>query len=48
MRFVSWNIHGGLGTDGRRDLDRIAGVLAASGCDAAGLQEVGVHATARG
>ena len=41
MRFVSWNIHGGLGTDGRRDLNRIADVLADSGCDAAGLQEVG-------
>ncbi|HEX4383669.1 MAG TPA: endonuclease/exonuclease/phosphatase family protein [Myxococcales bacterium] len=41
LRFVSWNIHGALGTDGRRDLNRIAEVLEASGCDAAALQEVG-------
>jgi endonuclease/exonuclease/phosphatase family metal-dependent hydrolase len=41
MRFVSWNIHGGVGTDGLRSLSRIAEVLAACGCDVAGLQEVG-------
>jgi endonuclease/exonuclease/phosphatase family metal-dependent hydrolase len=41
MRLVSWNIHGGLGTDGRHDLGRIAAVLERIGCDAAALQEVG-------
>jgi endonuclease/exonuclease/phosphatase family metal-dependent hydrolase len=41
MRVVSWNIHGGLGTDGRRDLERIAELLIELRCDAAALQEVG-------
>jgi endonuclease/exonuclease/phosphatase family metal-dependent hydrolase len=41
MRIVSWNIHGGLGRDGRRDLGRIAALLEDLRCDAAALQEVG-------
>jgi len=41
MLLVSWNIHGGLGTDGRHDLGRIAAVLEDLRCDAAALQEVG-------
>src|SRR4051812_11157224 len=47
MRLVSWNIHGGLGNDGRRDLDRIAALLKDMRCDVAALQEVGEpHRTA--
>ena len=41
MRLVSWNIHGGLGSDGRCDLERVAAVLRDSRCDVAALQEVG-------
>jgi endonuclease/exonuclease/phosphatase family metal-dependent hydrolase len=41
MRLVSWNIHGGVGRDGRRDLDRVARVLEGARCDVAALQEVG-------
>ncbi len=41
MRVVSWNIHGGVGHDGRRDLGRVARVLADARCDVAALQEVG-------
>ena len=41
MRLVSWNIHGGIGTDGRRDLGRIAALLEDFRCDVAALQEVG-------
>ncbi len=41
MKLVSWNIHGGLGRDGRQDLGRIAGLLRAINCEVAALQEVG-------
>jgi endonuclease/exonuclease/phosphatase family metal-dependent hydrolase len=41
MRLVSWNIHGGQGIDGRRDLGRVAALLEDMRCDAAALQEVG-------
>ncbi len=41
MRLVSWNIHGGEGADGRRDLGRIAALLEGMECDVAALQEVG-------
>jgi endonuclease/exonuclease/phosphatase family metal-dependent hydrolase len=41
MRVVSWNIHGGVGRDGQRDLDRVARVLSDARCDVAALQEVG-------
>jgi len=33
MRLVSWNIHGGLGRDGRYDLERIAALLGEMLCD---------------
>jgi endonuclease/exonuclease/phosphatase family metal-dependent hydrolase len=41
VRLVSWNIHGAVGRDGRRDLGRIAALLEAMKCDVAALQEVG-------
>lgn len=37
---MSWNVHGCLGTDGRRDPDRIAAVLDELCADVIGLQEV--------
>ena len=37
---VSYNIHRGVGLDRRRDLDRIAAVIAETGADVVGLQEV--------
>src|SRR5204863_7209441 len=49
VRLVSWNIHGGLGRDGRRDLGRIAALLEDMRCDVAALQEVGdPHASVTG
>jgi len=47
LRVVSYNIHTGIGSDGRLDLDRTAGVLAALDADVIGLQEVDVHWAAR-
>jgi len=41
VRLVTWNIHGGLGRDGRRDLGRIAALLEDMRSDVAALQEVG-------
>ncbi len=41
IRVVTYNIHHGAGTDGRVDLNRVAGVL--GGADVIGLQEVDVH-----
>ncbi|MBN2578178.1 MAG: endonuclease/exonuclease/phosphatase family protein [Pirellulales bacterium] len=38
IRFATWNIHGGKGLDGRKDLDRIAELL--RGFDFVALQEV--------
>jgi endonuclease/exonuclease/phosphatase family metal-dependent hydrolase len=38
--FATYNIHGGIGGDGRRDLARIARVLAPLECDVVALQEV--------
>jgi endonuclease/exonuclease/phosphatase family metal-dependent hydrolase len=40
LRLVTWNVHHGVGMDGRLDLARIAGNLAALGPDVVGLQEV--------
>jgi endonuclease/exonuclease/phosphatase family metal-dependent hydrolase len=40
IRIATWNIHGGVGTDGRCDADRIAAVIAELDVDAIGLQEV--------
>jgi endonuclease/exonuclease/phosphatase family metal-dependent hydrolase len=41
VRLVTWNIHGGLGRDGRSDLSRVAALLEDMRCDVAALQEVG-------
>lgn len=40
---MSYNIHFGVGLDGRYDLQRIADVIRTSGADIVGLQEVDVH-----
>ncbi|MCI0499805.1 MAG: endonuclease/exonuclease/phosphatase family protein [Planctomycetales bacterium] len=40
LRVMTYNIHHGAGTDGKHDLARIAGVIAAAECDVIGLQEV--------
>lgn len=40
MRVASWNIHGAVGADGRRDIGRVAEVLAGLDADVVGLQEV--------
>jgi len=47
LRVLDFNIHTGIGTDGRLDLDRTADVIRASGADIVGLQEVDVHWAAR-
>jgi endonuclease/exonuclease/phosphatase family metal-dependent hydrolase len=41
VRVATWNIHDAKGTDGKRDLDRIAVVLRHLDADVVGLQEVG-------
>lgn len=43
IRILSYNIHHGVGVDGRLDLDRIADVIARTGADIVGLQEVDRH-----
>ena len=48
LTIASYNIHRGVGLDGRRDLDRLAAVVAEIGPDVVGFQEVvrqpnGVH-----
>jgi endonuclease/exonuclease/phosphatase family metal-dependent hydrolase len=40
LRIASYNVHGCVGTDGRRDAARIAEVVLETGCDTIGLQEV--------
>jgi endonuclease/exonuclease/phosphatase family metal-dependent hydrolase len=40
LRIASYNVHGCVGTDGRKDAARIADVIAEMGCDTIGLQEV--------
>lgn len=47
LRVLDFNIHAGTGTDGRLDLERVAGVIVNSGADVAALQEVDVHWSAR-
>jgi endonuclease/exonuclease/phosphatase family metal-dependent hydrolase len=42
VRVLSWNVHAMKGADGRRDPERIAGVIAELRPDVAGLQEVGM------
>jgi len=41
VRVASYNIHGGVGRDGRCDLDRVVQVIAELDADLIGLQEVG-------
>jgi endonuclease/exonuclease/phosphatase family metal-dependent hydrolase len=48
VRIVSYNIHGCVGTDGRRDPARIAAVLEARAPDVATLQEVDSRASRGG
>lgn len=43
LRLATWNIHYGIGTDGRFDLDRTLAVLESIDADVIGLQEVGWH-----
>ncbi len=43
LTVATWNIHYGIGTDRRMDLERIASVLNRIGADVIGLQEVGWH-----
>ncbi len=40
LRIASYNVHGCVGTDGRKDAARVAGVIAELDCDTVGLQEV--------
>lgn len=47
LRVLSFNIHHAEGTDGELDVDRIARVIARSGADVAGLQEVDRHYSER-
>lgn len=47
LRVVSYNIHTGIGADGRLDLGRTAQTLAAMDADVIGLQEVDVHWSSR-
>ena len=45
LRVVTWNVHGFVGTDGRRDVDRIATTLCRLRPDVVGLQEVDCRST---
>jgi len=40
LNIVTWNVHGCVGRDGRRDVDRVASVLSKTNADIIGLQEV--------
>jgi endonuclease/exonuclease/phosphatase family metal-dependent hydrolase len=47
LRVVSYNMHTGIGADGRLDLERTASLLADLDADVIGLEEVDVHWSAR-
>ena len=47
VRVVTFNIHSGIGVDGRLDLGRTAAAIRSTGADVVGLQEVDVHWSAR-
>lgn len=47
LKVMTFNIHTGIGSDGRLDLARTAAVIDGTGADVAGLQEVDVHWSAR-
>ena len=40
LRVATWNIHMGRGSDGRRDLERVARIIRDLDVDCIGLQEV--------
>ncbi len=40
LKVISWNVHGCVGADSRRDVDRVARVLSGADADLIGLQEV--------
>ncbi|UXI66557.1 endonuclease/exonuclease/phosphatase family protein [Tahibacter amnicola] len=43
MRVATYNIHAGVGTDGRHDIERICTVIEEIGADVLALQEVELH-----
>ena len=47
LRVMTYNVHAGIGADGRLDLDRTAAAIRASGAGIVALQEVDVHWSAR-
>jgi endonuclease/exonuclease/phosphatase family metal-dependent hydrolase len=47
IRVMSFNIHHGVGVDGRLDLQRVADVIKSEGADIVGLQEVDRHRSER-
>jgi endonuclease/exonuclease/phosphatase family metal-dependent hydrolase len=47
VRLLTFNVHHGVGDDGRHDLGRLASLLAATGADVICLQEVDRHYGAR-
>lgn len=47
LTVMSYNIHTGIGADGRLDLERTADEIRASGAEVVGLQEVDVHWSSR-
>ena len=51
LRIASYNIHKCIGTDGRKDVQRVANVIREIDCDTVGLQEVdsrpGLHSDSR-
>ena len=40
LRIVSWNVHNCIGTDGKRDFDRVAGIITRCDPDVAAVQEL--------
>jgi endonuclease/exonuclease/phosphatase family metal-dependent hydrolase len=47
LRLASYNVHGCVGLDFRRDVHRVASVIRELACDTVGLQEVGSRSDAR-
>ena len=47
IKVISYNIHYGLGMDGKKDLARIAKIISDQKPDIVGLQEIGSHAMAK-
>ena len=48
IRVMTWNIHAGVGPDGRLDLDRVAAVIRRCDPDIVALQEVSSYGRAAG